>query len=228
MTGVFFAVWIGVSLGSGHAGGARVNAVTPGSPGARAGVRAGEEVLAVDDQLTHEPRDVIAIVRKSAVGQVARLRLVDEKGRTRTLKVTYEERPDDRALQRHLLLGNPAPKLPRVSGLSGKVVLIDFFATWCGPCIDGMPHLEALHKKLGPRGLAVVGVSSEAPGVITDAKARFRVSYPLVSDEEMSANYQVFALPTMVVIDRKGIVREVAISDNDAIDEAVEEALRQK
>jgi peroxiredoxin len=211
--------------------------VVPGSPGERAGIHAGDEVLSIDDKATGSPQAVIDTVQRGGVGHAAKLRVVDAKGHTRMVAVTYEARPDRETMQRTSLLGRPAPdfqpavqagdKLPRVSGLRGKVVLIDFFATWCGPCVEAMPHVEELHQKLKKQGLVVVGVSNESPAIVAHAAEKLHVTYPLASDdgEGVSASYQVFALPTMVVIDRKGVVREVAVADTDAVDAAVKAAL---
>ena len=232
--------WVGLSLGPGSFGGARVKSVLPGSPGERAGIHAGDEVLAIDERPTATAEDVIQSVQRAGVGHAAKLRLVDAKGHTRTVAVTYEARPDRETLQRHALLGHEAPdflpsvqaggKLGRISTMRGKVVVIDFFATWCGPCVDSMPHVEEMHKKLGQKGLVVFGVSNESKEIVARAAARFHLTYPLASDdgEGVSSSYQVFALPTMVVIDRKGVVREVAISDTDAVDSAVAAALAEK
>jgi peroxiredoxin len=232
--------WIGLQLGAGTFGGAKVKSVIPGSPGERAGIHAGDEVLSVDERATDSPAAVIETVQKGGVGHAARLRLVDGKGHTRQVTVTYEERPDRESLQRHSLVGRPAPdfqpsvqsgdKLPRVSGLRGKVVMIDFFATWCGPCIEAMPHIEELHKKLRKSGLVVLGISNESPSIVATAAERFHVTYPIAADADdgVTASYQVFALPTVVVIDRQGVVREVAVADFDAVDNAVAAALKGK
>ncbi len=232
--------WVGLQLGAGTFGGAKVKSVIAGSPGERAGIHAGDEVLAIDERSTAEPKDVIAMVQAGGVGHAAKLRLVDAKGHTRTVAVTYEARPDRETMQRHALLGHEAPdfqpavqsgdKLGKLSSMRGKVVVIDFFATWCGPCVESMPHIEALHKKLAAQGLVVFGVSNESRDIVARAADRFHVTYPLASDESegVSASYQVFALPTMVVIDRRGVVKEVAISDTEAVDAAVQSALKGK
>jgi peroxiredoxin len=232
--------WVGLSLGAGTFGGAKVKSVLPGSPGERAGIKPGDEVLAVDERTTANANDVIAAVQSGGVGHAAKLRLVDGKGHTRTVAVTYEARPDRESMQRHTLMGHEAPdfqpavltgdKLGKLSSMRGKVVVIDFFATWCGPCIESMPHVEAMHKKLAAQGLVVFGVSNESRDIVAHAAERFHVTYPIASDEGegVSTSYQVFALPTMVVIDRKGMVKEVAISDVEAVDAAVASALKGK
>jgi thiol-disulfide isomerase/thioredoxin len=231
--------WIGLALGSdGKFGGAKVNQVIPKSPGERAGIHAGDEVIAIDDAPTTSPQEVIAAVLRGGIGHHAKLRLVDEKGHTRAIELVYGARPDREKMQRDSILNRPAPdflpkvqvgdKVPRISALKGRVVVIDFFATWCGPCIEAMPHIEAMHKRLKDKGVTVLGVSHEEADVVGGAAGRFHVSYPLAADvdEKVSAAYQVFALPTMVVIDKKGFVREVAVADTDALDAAVASALK--
>jgi len=230
--------WIGLQLGAGSFGGAKVKSVIPGSPGERAGIHAGDEVLAVDDRVTSNANEVIEAVQEGGVGHAAKLRLVDAKGHTRTVAVTYEARPNREALQSNTLVGHEAPdfqpavatgsKLGKLSSMRGNVVVIDFFATWCGPCVESMPHVEEMYKRLGQKGLVVFGVSNESRDIVARAAERFHVSYPLASDdgEGVSTSYQVFALPTMVVVDRKGVVREVAVSDTDAVDSAVAAALK--
>jgi peroxiredoxin len=232
--------WIGLNLGAGTFGGAKVKSVIPGSPGDRAGIKAGDEVLSIDDAPTATPAAVIESVLTAGIGHEAHLRLVDPKGHTRAITLTFELRPNREKLQHDTLIGHPAPdflpvvksgkKLPRLSGLKGQVVVLDFFATWCGPCKESMPHIEDMHQRLGKQGVVVIGVSHEPSDVVAGAGPRFHLSYPLATDdnEEISGAYQVFALPTMVVIDRKGVVREVAIADTDAVDDAVAAALKVK
>src|SRR5512135_3356237 len=79
------APWVGLQLGPGSFGGARVKSVIPGSPGERAGIHAGDEVLAVDERATATAEDVIQSVQRGGVGHAAKLRLVDAKGHTRTV-----------------------------------------------------------------------------------------------------------------------------------------------
>lgn len=111
----------------------------------------------------------------------------------------------------------PAWKLSDVDGktvslsdFKGKVVILDFWATWCAPCRDEIPGFVELQKKYGERGLAVVGVSLDQEGAAFVQKftRQHGVSYPVViGDKEVVAAYDgIGALPTTFVIDREGKV----------------------
>lgn len=90
----------------------------------------------------------------------------------------------------------------------GNVVLLNIWATWCGPCVFEIPELEAMHRKYGPRGFKVVGVSvdEEGPDVVREFAKKQEITYPLVHDPEgtLAALFEVSVLPTSALVDRKG------------------------
>jgi thiol-disulfide isomerase/thioredoxin len=113
----------------------------------------------------------------------------------------------------------PAPpfNLPARSGgtvslddLKGQVVMINFWASWCGPCRQEMPLLEQMHKKYESLGFKLLGVNVESD--TKDAElmlAKIAVTFPVLFDREnkVSQVYSVNAMPSSVFIDRKGNVR---------------------
>ena len=93
---------------------------------------------------------------------------------------------------------------------TGDVVLLNLWATWCGPCEQEMPSMERLHQALGPEGLKVVAISideSDAEGVrrwIADRKLTFRVLWNKSGD--IQRTYQTTGVPESFVIDRHGVI----------------------
>jgi peroxiredoxin len=223
----------------GEHGGVGVREVLTGSPAEASHLLAGEEVLAVDGKKVVVPADVIDLVRRAGIGAHVKLTVTGKTGQ-RVAEVTLAERPGERDLQRGMLLHKDAPdfdgktqsgpKFANLSSLKGQVVLVDFFATWCGPCVQAIPHIEKLHKEFGSKGLKVIGISDEAPMIVAGAADRFHMSYSLVSDEEdaITARYHIFALPTIVVIDKQGKVHEIGIADVGVAEQAVRALLAQK
>jgi cytochrome c biogenesis protein CcmG/thiol:disulfide interchange protein DsbE len=98
-----------------------------------------------------------------------------------------------------------------LSKLKGKVVLLDFWATWCGPCRESIPHLIDLYKTYQENGLEVIGMNVDRGD--TNAVKRFvnsmNIPYSIIfTPEEVSRNFAISGLPTAVLIDKQGKIRE--------------------
>lgn len=97
-----------------------------------------------------------------------------------------------------------------LAALRGKVVLLDFWATWCAPCKRDLPAIEKLHREFRQRGLAVLGVNvGEEKADVQKFLSAVRVTHPVVQVDESNdllAKLAVNAFPTTVLIDRKGNV----------------------
>ncbi|MEO7774557.1 MAG: TlpA disulfide reductase family protein [Steroidobacteraceae bacterium] len=99
-----------------------------------------------------------------------------------------------------------------LAGYKGQVVMINFWATWCGPCRTEMPVLEQLHKKYKAMGFTMMGVNVEpdSQGAVKWLQAT-PVTFPILFDIEskVSKLYSVAGMPSTVIVDRKGNVRYV-------------------
>ena len=102
---------------------------------------------------------------------------------------------------------------PTAASLRGKVVLVDYWATWCGPCRMATPMLESLHKKYARRGLRVVGMSMDDPSSVRQVPAfakHFGMTYALTigpANFQAAAKYHANGIPAQYLIDKKGVVR---------------------
>jgi thiol-disulfide isomerase/thioredoxin len=102
-------------------------------------------------------------------------------------------------------------KYVRLSDQKGKVVLIDFWATWCPPCRKGIPELIDMQREYGPDKLVVLGINldQEAAGVVKDFANNYQINYPVLfyTPEVVSAYGGIEAIPTTFVVDKDGKVR---------------------
>lgn len=90
--------------------------------------------------------------------------------------------------------------------LRGKVVLLNFWATWCPPCRKEMPDLESLYRRFGPQGLVVLGVSDENAETVSPFVQQKGITYSVLLDpgRKVSALFQISGIPKTFVYDRDG------------------------
>ena len=113
-------------------------------------------------------------------------------------------------------------KTVAMKDLANKVVIIDFWATWCGPCREEIPHLNQLYSELKSKGLEIVGISMDSDGTdgVKDFVREFRMQYPVVmGDEKLAESFGgIIGLPTTLIIDRSGQVAKKYIGLPPAAD----------
>ncbi len=140
------------------------------------------------------------------------------------------------------LVGKPAPQLQVADWINGeikpddtkgKVMLVDIWATWCGPCLRSIPHNNEMNEKFKEKGLVIVGVCSSGKGqeklnAVANAKET-KINYPACKDpgDKTAKAFNLGFYPTYVVIDRKGMVRAAGVRP-DKVEAIVEKLLEEK
>lgn len=129
-------------------------------------------------------------------------------------------------------VGTRAPTFPatdlqgrpvRLEDLRGQVVLLNIWATWCGPCRDEMPSMERLHRELGPQGLRIVAVSVDAaPGAVAGGQVggdvaefarQLGLTFTIWHDPsgQIQRTYRTTGVPESFIIDRNGVIQKKVI-----------------
>lgn len=117
----------------------------------------------------------------------------------------------------------------RLSDLKNKPVIVDFWATWCGPCRASMPHLNDMHERYSAKGLTVIGMSVDeagsAPVKKFATKLGVKFTIAMANDEVLDAYGPIRSIPTTFFINRKGDVvrRVVGYIDKETMDSYVKE-----
>ena len=128
-------------------------------------------------------------------------------------------------------LQDASGKAVHLQDLRGKVVIVDFWATWCGPCRALMPHLQKMHQDLAGKGLVILGLDiGEDADDVTKFMRSESYTFPVLlgAEPDVSAKYYVEGYPTTFVVDRSGRIVFRAFSEDSSADlrKAVETALR--
>ena len=119
-----------------------------------------------------------------------------------------------------------------LSDAAGKIVILDFWATWCPPCQETVPHLNELQKKFGDKGLQVVGISLDRKGlrVVKPFAKKYDISYKLLVGDysKVVEDYGgIVGIPTLFVIDRQGniAVKFIGYVEKEELEDAVKKLL---
>jgi len=235
--GVPSAPWIGVTMDKGGDIGVGVEHVVRGSPAERGGIRAGDRIVSVDGVHITSPAQVSRAVGAHRVGETVTVD-VERRGAPITATLTLTARPSGDDILKMDLVGAPAPAWTNVAPigsapasldkLRGRVVVLDFWASWCGPCRMLAPRLSALRDKFGAQGLTVVGMTTDEAEKAAVFAEKHQMRYGIVVDKDgdTSRAYGITGLPTMLLVDKKGVVREVYVGFDPTGEARVEAAVR--
>ena len=157
-------------------------------------------------------------------GQSITLSVVSS-GTTRLVSLRLAAVPPLQQLLRLLLVGSRAPSFSvqstsgrwiSLSGLRGKVVLVEFWGTWCASCKISLKKLVRLHRRFGRRGLVILGPARNTLAEVKAEAAKLPVPFDLAADPGAKAarRYHFFKTPSIVLIDRKGVIRQVWVGSS--------------
>lgn len=113
-----------------------------------------------------------------------------------------------------LRLIDPDEQVQALAQWQGKALVVNFWATWCAPCVEEMPELAQLHSELAPQNIHVLGIGIDSASNIKQFAAKYHINYPLyvggISSTEISRKLgnPTGGLPFTVLIDAKGVIKK--------------------
>lgn len=110
----------------------------------------------------------------------------------------------------------------------GNVVLVDFFATWCQPCKESIPHLVELHRKYGKQGLTVLGMCADEDNkALPTFMKLYKIEYPVaLASDQIMRSYGVRGIPMLYVIDKKGKVVALFRGSSPDVEQSLEKLIK--
>ncbi|MFC1584199.1 redoxin domain-containing protein [Fibrobacterota bacterium] len=200
-------------------GAVRIQQVFKDASGDQAGLQPGDFILAIDRVPLDGRKTLIESVSSKSVGQVVELKI----GRGEKIfhqKMALSPRPEDMKAITRLLIGSKAPPLDgsyyskhggSLEENRGKIIILDFWATWCSPCLMTLPILEELNRDYYSRGVRIIGISSEPLETLKSFQQKHPHNYALFHDDSQQTQkkYMAWSYPTLVYIDRYGIIQRI-------------------
>lgn len=113
--------------------------------------------------------------------------------------------------------------------IKGKVVLLNFWATWCPPCIEEIPSLVKTYEELSPKGFEILAFGIDANGekIIQDFMKKYKINYPVIldTDQKLSKSFSVLGVPENIIVGADGKILEKRYGADDWTSPAIREKL---
>ena len=195
-----------------------VMGVHPNSGCFSIGIVAGDTIVGVNGKKLESVAQLQELVSKGKAGQKMSVEYIHE-GKRLTKDAKLTERPDDISSLTGSAIGSKIAEFGKNFYQNGekrqakpKATLLDFWATWCGPCRKTLPVLASVYHKYASQGLEVIGVDNESVSVLDQFyKTQHASPYPLYRDADQSLwrRYGISAVPTLMLLDGDGYIKRV-------------------
>lgn len=215
-----------------------VKGVHPGSGCFTAGVVAGDKIVGVEGKPLNDMSQLTSFIGGAKAGATMKIE-IERGGKKILLKVKLTDRPDDISSLTGSAIGSKMAELGKnfyqnadKRKAKPKATLLDFWATWCGPCRKTLPILESIYAKLGNQGLEIIGIADEDLGTLNAFYERqHRSPYPLYRDatKELWRRYGISSVPTLMLLDSEGYIKGVwsGVPNQKALEQIVQETMAQ-